>query len=77
MNVFAASQILVKGPGETNVSPPVAADKQNPLKSVSSNKHIISESAISLQKTIGSGEFGVVQQGTWTNERGERVSSAV
>jgi len=40
------------------------------------NRHLIAEDAISIQKTIGNGEFGVVQQAVWTNEHGERVSAA-
>jgi len=40
------------------------------------NRHLIAEDAISIQKTIGNGEFGVVQQAIWTNEHGERVSTA-
>jgi len=65
---------FVKGPAETSISPPATADKQNPLKSTTSNKHIIAEDAIVMQKKLGSGEFGVVQQGVWTSERGEKVS---
>jgi len=38
------------------------------------NRHLIAEDAISVQKTIGNGEFGVVQQAIWTNEHGQRVS---
>lgn len=38
------------------------------------SKHIISIESISVCKTLGTGEFGTVQQGIWTNEDGERVS---
>lgn len=36
------------------------------------NKHIIPADAIIVNKELGTGEFGVVQQGVWTND-GERV----
>lgn len=36
------------------------------------NKHIIPADSILVNKELGTGEFGVVQQGVWTNE-GERV----
>lgn len=38
------------------------------------SKHIIPADAIVINKELGVGEFGVVQQGVWTNEEGERVS---
>jgi len=37
------------------------------------NKHIIPADSITINKELGVGEFGVVQQGVWTNE-GDRVS---
>ena len=56
------------GPGDTNPSPSTpSSDKQShPLKTP--NKHIIPEDAITVNKTLGIGEFGIVQQGVWTNE---------
>lgn len=36
-------------------------------------KHIIPSNSISINKTLGEGEFGVVQQGIWTTEEGEKV----
>jgi hypothetical protein len=38
------------------------------------SKHIIPEQAIVVNKELGVGEFGIVQQGVWTNEEGDRVS---
>lgn len=38
------------------------------------NKHIIPADSIIVNKELGTGEFGVVQQGVWTNE-GERVGT--
>lgn len=37
-----------------------------------SSKHIIPAASISINKELGMGEFGVVQQGVWCNE-GERI----
>lgn len=37
------------------------------------SKHIIPKENIVINKELGVGEFGVVQQGVWTNEDGERV----
>ena len=51
----------------TSVEKPLGSDKP-------ANKHLIAETAISLKKIIGHGEFGVVQQAVWTNEHGQRVS---
>lgn len=36
-------------------------------------KQIISSDSIEVVKTLGEGEFGVVQQGVWTTEDGEKV----
>lgn len=41
-----------------------------------SSKHIIPASSISINKELGMGEFGVVQQGVWCNE-GERIQVAI
>lgn len=49
-------------PSETPERPPVRVP----------NKHIIPADSIIINKELGTGEFGVVQQGVWTNE-GERV----
>lgn len=40
---------------------------------VPNNKHIIPADSISVNKQLGTGEFGIVQQGVWTNGS-ERVS---
>lgn len=37
------------------------------------NKHIIPADTICVNKQLGTGEFGIVQQGVWTNGN-ERVS---
>lgn len=41
---------------------------------ISNNKHIIPADSICVNKQLGTGEFGIVQQGVWTNGN-ERVSS--
>lgn len=41
------------------------------------SKHIISADTIVINKELGAGEFGVVQQGVWTNEDGERIQVAI
>ncbi|KAL3862562.1 hypothetical protein ACJMK2_008522 [Sinanodonta woodiana] len=40
-------------------------------------KQIISLSSIHVSKSLGEGEFGVVQQGVWTTEDGEKVQVAI
>ncbi|XP_043213446.1 activated Cdc42 kinase-like isoform X2 [Amphibalanus amphitrite] len=40
-------------------------------------KHIIPADAIVVNKELGTGEFGVVQQGVWTNEEGHRIQVAI
>lgn len=39
------------------------------------SKHIIPAEAIIVNKELGVGEFGIVQQGVWTNEEGDRVKN--
>ncbi|CAL4065830.1 unnamed protein product, partial [Meganyctiphanes norvegica] len=41
------------------------------------SKHIIPADAIVINKELGVGEFGVVQQGVWTNEEGDRIQVAI
>ncbi|KAG8195414.1 hypothetical protein JTE90_013872 [Oedothorax gibbosus] len=41
------------------------------------SKHIIPKDSIVINKELGVGEFGVVQQGVWTNEEGERIQVAI
>ncbi|XP_059172052.1 activated Cdc42 kinase-like [Physella acuta] len=40
-------------------------------------KQLISVDSIQLNKILGEGEFGVVQQGVWTTETGEKLQVAV
>ena len=39
--------------------------------------YVIPFESISIDFKLGNGEFGVVQQGVWTNPEGERVSFGV
>lgn len=48
---------------------------RNPVRVPS--KHIIPADSIIINKELGIGEFGVVQQGVWTNEDGERIQVAI
>ncbi|CAH0557942.1 unnamed protein product [Brassicogethes aeneus] len=41
-----------------------------------SSKHIIPAASITINKELGMGEFGIVQQGVWCNE-GERIQVAI
>jgi len=72
-------KILGKGDSGAT-SPPALNNSDKPsliTRSSSANRHIIAEDSLSIQKVIGNGEFGVVQQGMWTNERGEKIPVAV
>lgn len=41
------------------------------------SKHIIPADSIVINKELGVGEFGVVQQGVWNNEDGDRIQVAI
>ncbi|XP_063410583.1 activated Cdc42 kinase-like isoform X18 [Mytilus trossulus] len=41
------------------------------------SKQIIPANSIQINKTLGEGEFGIVQQGLWTTETGEKVQVAI
>jgi len=62
------------GKNETGVSQHVTASEKRGSSGKPADKHLIAEDAISIQKVIGHGEFGVVQQAIWTKDHGERVS---
>lgn len=42
-------------------------------RNVAPGRHIIQAESIVIHKTLGSGEFGTVQQGVWTSDDNERV----
>ncbi|XP_037947807.1 activated Cdc42 kinase-like isoform X2 [Teleopsis dalmanni] len=61
-----------------NQSPEVQSTNktvQSPSKAPN-NKHIIPADSISVNKQLGTGEFGIVQQGVWTNGT-ERIQVAI
>jgi len=62
------------GKNESGVNQHVTA-VEKPDTGKPADKHLIAENAISIQKVIGHGEFGVVQQAIWTKDHGERVST--
>lgn len=45
----------------------VASKSNSSPSKTPNNKHIIPADAISVNKQLGTGEFGIVQQGVWTN----------
>lgn len=72
---YASHQILLtrrEGQDEGEVVVPDETGERPSVRVPS--KHIIPADAIVINKELGVGEFGVVQQGVWTNEEGERVS---
>ncbi|XP_044003011.1 uncharacterized protein LOC122848779 isoform X1 [Aphidius gifuensis] len=54
----------------------LAEEKQDKPPIKVPNKHMIPADAIIVNKELGTGEFGVVQQGVWTND-GERIQVAI
>lgn len=64
--------------GESSVSATsMSANGSNVLnkstRNVAPGRHIIQAESIVIHKTLGSGEFGTVQQGVWTSDDNERV----
>ena len=57
--------------GDRPVSP--AGNQSSPSPGRVPSKHIITYEDITMCKTLGTGEFGTVQQGIWTNDDGDRV----
>lgn len=56
----------------SNISTDLITSPSSPGR-IPNNKHIIPADAICVNKQLGVGEFGIVQQGVWTNGT-ERVS---
>ncbi|XP_064541462.1 activated Cdc42 kinase-like isoform X1 [Drosophila montana] len=65
---------------ETSAAAATATATRNgsssPGSKVPNNKHIIPADSISVNKQLGIGEFGIVQQGVWTNGS-ERIQVAI
>ncbi|XP_056004776.1 activated Cdc42 kinase-like isoform X4 [Ostrea edulis] len=65
------------GPNRT-LSPSPPEQRSRPSSYiVSPGRQIIPAESIHINKSLGEGEFGVVQQGIWTTERGEKVQVAL
>ncbi|XP_057330388.1 activated Cdc42 kinase-like isoform X4 [Microplitis mediator] len=60
-------------PGAINV---LSIEKQDKPPIKVPNKHMIPADAIIVNKELGIGEFGIVQQGVWSND-GERIQVAI
>lgn len=58
-------------------SPPENRNTRPPSVIRPPGKQIIPADSISSNKTLGEGEFGVVQQGIWTTETGEKVNNEI
>ncbi|CAO1398964.1 unnamed protein product, partial [Diamesa hyperborea] len=68
---------LLQNPRRDEVTIDVLAKvPSSPNKSISVNKHIIPLDSISVNKQLGVGEFGIVQQGVWTNGN-DRIQVAI
>ena len=61
------------GSAETKATGTTAGGGSSSPSKASNNKHIIPADSISVNKQLGTGEFGIVQQGVWSNGN-ERVS---
>ncbi|CAD7015182.1 unnamed protein product [Ceratitis capitata] len=55
---------------------PLTARTANSPSRAPNNKHIIPADSITVNKQLGNGEFGIVQQGVWTNGT-ERIQVAI
>ena len=72
--------ILSKNRDDSDLSPYIFVEglsNKNKFSNKIQSKHIIPSHSIVINKELGAGEFGVVQQGVWTNEDGERVQVAI
>ncbi|XP_041563675.1 activated Cdc42 kinase-like [Drosophila elegans] len=69
-------QMPLDGTGASSGSSLVAKNGANSPGKVPNNKHIIPADSISVNKQLGTGEFGIVQQGVWSNGS-ERIQVAI
>lgn len=60
---YSSIQFQIVNPSN---SPETVRSVDSPTK-IPSNKHIIPADSICVNKQLGIGEFGIVQQGVWTN----------
>ncbi|XP_034131033.1 activated Cdc42 kinase-like isoform X1 [Drosophila guanche] len=68
-----AAQVSPDGSPATSLA---AKNGSTSPSKVPNNKHIIPADSISVNKQLGTGEFGIVQQGVWTNGS-ERIQVAI
>jgi hypothetical protein len=80
MNYFLFQAILTRSGGDIgrtlSPSPPEQRSPRPSSYIRPPSKQIISSDSIQINKTLGEGEFGVVQQGLWTTETGEKVGNS-
>lgn len=50
-----------------SISPEHISKVPTSMAKIPNNKHIIPADSICVNKQLGTGEFGIVQQGVWTN----------
>ncbi|XP_052840727.1 activated Cdc42 kinase-like isoform X2 [Drosophila gunungcola] len=69
-------QMALDGTGASSCSSLAAKNGASSPGKVPNNKHIIPADSISVNKQLGTGEFGIVQQGVWSNGS-ERIQVAI
>ncbi|XP_016984888.1 activated Cdc42 kinase-like isoform X2 [Drosophila rhopaloa] len=69
-------QVALDGSGASACSSLAAKNGASSPGKVPNNKHIIPADSISVNKQLGTGEFGIVQQGVWSNGS-ERIQVAI
>ncbi|KQS62774.1 activated Cdc42 kinase-like isoform X2 [Drosophila erecta] len=70
------SQVALDGSSASACSSLAAKNGASSPSKVPNNKHIIPADSISVNKQLGTGEFGIVQQGVWSNGS-ERIQVAI
>ncbi|EDW90669.2 activated Cdc42 kinase-like isoform X2 [Drosophila yakuba] len=69
-------QVALDGSSASACSSLAAKNGASSPSKVPNNKHIIPADSISVNKQLGTGEFGIVQQGVWSNGS-ERIQVAI
>ncbi|XP_037089033.1 activated Cdc42 kinase-like isoform X2 [Pollicipes pollicipes] len=79
-NYLSKMKRKLLGRRDDELPEPPAVPDESPSRqrhTIKMPKHIIPADAIVVNKELGTGEFGVVQQGVWTNEEGHRIQVAI
>ncbi|ODN05514.1 Tyrosine-protein kinase PR2 [Orchesella cincta] len=81
-NVLAKMKKKLLSRGEssasvTSLSTSSSSVLNKSTRHVAPGRHIIQAESIVIHKTLGSGEFGTVQQGVWTSDDNERIQVAI